>query len=205
MKRSSKGGQTTRVVVINGSLRMEKGLTGKILIPFVEGMRQADARVDMLYVKPMDIQPCKGDFYCWETKPGECHIADDMQKMYRQLRAADVLVIATPVYVPLPGELQNVLNRLVPLLDPVLTMRNGRTRAKFRADVTSGPWRSSLHRGGGRQGTSEPWSESSGNLQRMQACTTRERFSGRTSIGLEKTMTKQRRSMPLPEPPDTSW
>jgi multimeric flavodoxin WrbA len=135
MKKATKGNHMTQAVVINGSLRMEKGLTGKILTPFLEGMQQAGAVVDMFYVKRMNILPCKGDLYCWSKTPGRCHIADDMQLLYPKLRAADILVIATPVYVPLPGEMQHVLNRIVPLLDPVLTMRNGRTRAKLRSDV----------------------------------------------------------------------
>jgi len=72
-----------------------------------------------------------------------------MQDLYPRLRAAEVLVLATPVYIPLPGEMQNVINRLVPLMDPVLETRQGRTRVRFRKDVkikkivlvsTSGWW-----------------------------------------------------------------
>jgi multimeric flavodoxin WrbA len=135
MKKAAKGDHVTRAVVINGSLRMEKGLTGKILTPFLEGMQQAGAVVDMFYVKHMNILPCEGDLSCWNKVPGHCHIADDMQILYPKLREADILIIATPVYAPLPGETQHVLNRLVPLLEEVVTIRNGRTRAKFRADV----------------------------------------------------------------------
>jgi multimeric flavodoxin WrbA len=135
MKKTTKGDHVTRAVVINGSLRMEKGLTGKILTPFLEGMQQAGATVEMFYVKRMNILPCEGDLSCWNKNPGRCHIADDMQILYPKLRKADILIIATPVYVPLPGEMQHVLNRLVPLLEEIVTMRKGRTRAKFRADV----------------------------------------------------------------------
>jgi multimeric flavodoxin WrbA len=135
MKKATNGDHVTRAVVINGSLRMEKGLTGKILTPFLEGMQQAGAVVEMFYVKRMNILPCKGDLSCWNKMPGHCHIADDMQILYPKLREADILIIATPVYVPLPGEMQHVLNRLVPLLEEIVTMRKGRTRARFRADV----------------------------------------------------------------------
>ncbi|MHA1929271.1 MAG: iron-sulfur flavoprotein, partial [Candidatus Thorarchaeota archaeon] len=54
---------------------------------------------------------------------------------YEALRKADVLVLATPVYVPLPGKMQDFLNRMVPLLEPALEFRNGRTRAKMRSNV----------------------------------------------------------------------
>jgi len=132
----SRGNHVTRVVALNGSVRMENGLTGKILTPFLEGMRQAGALVDMFYVKRLNILPCTGDLSCWYKYPGRCHIADDMQTLYPKLRKADILVIATPVYVPLPGEMQNVLNRLVCLLEETVTFRHGRTRARLRSGVS---------------------------------------------------------------------
>jgi len=72
-----------------------------------------------------------------------------MQSLYPRLRKTDILVLATPVYVPLPGEMQNLINRLVPLMDPSLKNRNNRTRARLRSDTaisklvlvsTSGWW-----------------------------------------------------------------
>lgn len=117
---------------------------------FVDGMIRAGASVDTFYIPSMKIKPCQGDFSCWSTKPGQCHLEDDMQLLYPKLRNAEVLVLATPVYVPLPGEMQNLLNRLVPLLQPVCKWRRGRTRLiGFRPDVkitkvalvsTSGWW-----------------------------------------------------------------
>ena len=51
------------------------------------------------------------------------------------LREADILVLATPVYIPLPGEMQNLINRLCPLVKPKLETREGRTRARFHDEV----------------------------------------------------------------------
>jgi multimeric flavodoxin WrbA len=139
----------TKVVAISGSLRMEKSSTSRILTPFIEGMKEADATVELFYAKRLNIKPCTGELYCWNKNPGQCHIKDSMQLLYPKLRDADILVLATPVFVPLPGEMQNLINRLVPLLDPILEKQNGRTRARFRADVkiskialvsTSGWW-----------------------------------------------------------------
>ena len=123
------------VVAVNGSARMEKGYTAKVLSPFIEGMREAGAHVDLYYAKQLNIAPCTGEFHCWEEKPGECYQQDGMQAVYPKLREAQVLVLATPVYIPLPGEMQNFLNRLVALIDPVLVWRDGRTRARLHDDV----------------------------------------------------------------------
>ncbi len=125
----------TRVVVINGSPRMDKGSTGMILAPFLDGMREAGASVGLFYAKRLQVKPCTGEFYCWYEKPGQCYISDDMQSLYPKLREAEILVLATPVYIPLPGEMQNIINRLCPLLEPILKRQDGRTRVRFHGEV----------------------------------------------------------------------
>jgi multimeric flavodoxin WrbA len=139
----------TNVVAINGSPRMEKGSTAAILAPFLRGMTAAGARADVVYVDRLKIKPCDcGEMRCWFKHPGECRHKDDMPDLLLRLREADILVLATPVYVPLPGNMQHAINRLSPLMDPVVVYRGGRTRARFRAGVaikkmvavTTGGW-----------------------------------------------------------------
>jgi multimeric flavodoxin WrbA len=125
-----------KAVAINGSPRIEKGNTAMILTPFIQGMMDAGSDVELLYANRLKVKPCTcGEMYCWYEMPGECCIKDDMQLLYSKLREADILVLATPVYIPLPGEMQNIINRLCPLLDPFLEFREGRTRARFHKDV----------------------------------------------------------------------
>lgn len=126
----------TRAVAINGSPQMEKGNTALVLASFIQGMTDAGSEVELLYASRLKVKPCScGVMYCWNDSPGECCIQDDMQLLYPKLKAADVLILATPIYVPLPGDMQNVVNRLMPLIEPKLERRQGRTRAKFREDV----------------------------------------------------------------------
>lgn len=125
-----------KVIAINGSPRMEKGYTALILTPFIQGMMDAGAEVELFYARRLKIKPCTcGEMYCWYEKAGECCIKDDMQMLYPQLREADILALATPVYIPLPGEMQNFINRLCPLIIPILKNREGRTRARFHKQV----------------------------------------------------------------------
>ncbi len=140
----------TQTFAINGSPRAERGNTAMLLAPFLQGMQEAGSGIALVYASHLHIRPCAcGELYCWNKVPGECCFKDDMQRLYPQLRAADILVLATPVYIPLPGDMQNFLNRLVALLDPVVEFRGERTRARFRPDVrirkvvlvaTSGWW-----------------------------------------------------------------
>lgn len=74
-------------------------------------------------------------FDCWYKTVGQCIFKDDMQILYHKLRDADILVLATPVYIPLPGEMQNLINRLCPIIEPAFEFREGRTRARFSQEV----------------------------------------------------------------------
>ena len=125
-----------KVIAINGSPRMEKGHTALILTHFIQGMMDAGSEVELFYARRLKVKPCTcGEMYCWYKKAGECCIKDDMQLLYPQLREADILILATPVYIPLPGEMQNFINRLCPLIVPYLQNRQGRTRAGFHKQV----------------------------------------------------------------------
>jgi len=139
-----------KAMAINGSPRMEKGNTARVLNAFLEGMKDAGSQVDLVYASRLKLKPCScGEMYCWYTQPGECCVKDEMQSLYPRLRVAETLILATPMYIPLPGAMQDVLNRLCPLIVPLLGTREGRTRARFRDDVriqrvalvaTSGWW-----------------------------------------------------------------
>ena len=124
-----------KVLVVNGSVRKEKGYTAKILSPFIKGMEQAGAQVELLYSKQLNVTPCSGDFSCWYENSGECYINDGMQQIYPKLREADFFVLGIPVYFPIPSEIQKFLNRLMPLMNPVLKFKNGRTQIRWHDDV----------------------------------------------------------------------
>jgi len=125
-----------KVIAINGSPRMGKGYTALLLDSFIHGMMDAGSEVELFYARRLKVKPCTcGEMYCWFKKAGECCIKDDMQLLYPKLREADILVLATPVYIPLPGEMQNFINRLCPLINPILENREGRTRARFHKQV----------------------------------------------------------------------
>ncbi|MCK4411008.1 flavodoxin family protein, partial [Candidatus Bipolaricaulota bacterium] len=123
-------------VAINGSPRMGKGYTAMVLTPFMQGMMDAGSDVELFYTSRLRVKPCAcGEMYCWYKKPGECCIKDDMQLLYPKLRKAEILILATPVYIPLPSEMQDIINRLCPLIKPFLETREGRTRARFHEEV----------------------------------------------------------------------
>ena len=124
-----------QIVAVNGSPSAEKGNTATLLAAFLDGVKEAGASVELFYTKRLAIKPCDGDLSCRYKAPGECVIQDDMQALYPKLREADILILATPVYIPLPGKFQIFLNRLCPLVAPELVTVEGRTRGRFHEDV----------------------------------------------------------------------
>ena len=129
----------TKVLAFNSSPNMDKGNTALILTPFLEGMREAGAEVELLYTKKLKINPCQGEFNCWLKKPGECFQKDDMQMLHPKLREADIWVFATPVYVDgVSGPMKNLLDRLIPLVHPFVELRDDHYRHPLREDAKHG-------------------------------------------------------------------
>ena len=122
-----------RVLAVNGSPRMGRGLTELVLDAFLSGMKDAGADAERIYAHRIDLKPCAcGEMHCWYTTPGECCIHDGMDEVVPKLKVVDTLVLATPVYIPLPERMQTFINRLCPLVEPRLVFRDGRTRGRLR-------------------------------------------------------------------------
>ena len=128
-----------KVVVINGSPKCDKGNTALILTPFIDGMKNAGAKVHVFYPAKMNIKPCMGEYNCWFKTPGKCFQDDDMQEFLPELMGTEILVLATPLYVDgMSGILTNMLDRLVPFADPIIEFRDGHCRHPGRANVKNG-------------------------------------------------------------------
>jgi len=125
-----------KVVAINGSPHGGQGNTALILDPFVEGMKAAGATVTVFETKAMNVHPCQGEYNCWFRTPGQCFQQDDMQTLLAELLTADILVLATPLYVDgMTGPLKIVLDRMIPLGNPKIEQRGDHCRHPGRGTV----------------------------------------------------------------------
>ena len=117
---------------------MGKGNTALILNPFLEGMREAGARVELFYTRKLNIKPCTGEFDCWIKTPGECYQKDDMQMLLPKIREADIMVFATPVYMDgVTGPMKNLIDRTLPRVEPFFELRDGHCRHPLREGTKS--------------------------------------------------------------------
>jgi multimeric flavodoxin WrbA len=131
-----------KVLAINGSPHTGEGNTAMILNPFLEGMQEAGADVDLFYTRKLKIGPCNGDMSCWFVNPGTCGQKDDMQMLLPKFREADVIVWASPVYYSgVTGPLKNLMDRQLPLH---IEGEMGSKRQKIVLVSTCGAWEVSM-------------------------------------------------------------
>lgn len=122
-----------KVLAINSSPKMDKGNTALILNPFLEGMKEAGAEVELFYTRKLKINPCTGEFNCWLKTPGECYQNDDMKILYPKIAEADVIVFASPLYVDgVTGPMKNLIDRMLPRIQPFLELRDDHCRHPAR-------------------------------------------------------------------------
>ncbi|MEJ2719403.1 MAG: flavodoxin family protein [Deltaproteobacteria bacterium] len=108
-----------KVIVINAAPRMEAGNTQMILNPLLVGLRHEGAHVDVALLARKTIEPCIGCFTCYAQTPGECIHLDDMLGLNERIRAADMMVLATPIYIDgMTSLAKTFVDRLVTFLDP---------------------------------------------------------------------------------------
>jgi multimeric flavodoxin WrbA len=117
-----------KVVMLNGSPRGAKSVTGKFLDALASGLEAGGAVVTRFKVASMNIGACTACLSCMHHTPGECVQKDDMAQIYPLLKTADLLVMGTPVYTDnMTSQLKTVIDRTIACLQPFLT-RNDDTK-----------------------------------------------------------------------------
>lgn len=100
-----------RILVLNGSPRAQ-GNTKKMVDAFSEGAVSAGHHVDAVDVCKKKIAGCLACEYCHTKGRGDCMQKDDMQEIYALLTAAEMLVLASPIYYHgISGQLKCAIDR----------------------------------------------------------------------------------------------
>lgn len=101
----------SNIVVFVGSVR-KGGNTDLLAQAFLAGARKNN-NVDIVSVADYKINPCIGCNSCFTREGHECFQQDDMQEIYRKLKKADIVVIASPVYFyGISAQLKAIIDRL---------------------------------------------------------------------------------------------
>lgn len=101
------------VLVISGSPR-KGGNSDTLCNQFVQGAIEAGNDVEKICLREKKINFCTGCYACKEN--GICIQKDDMAEILDKMMAADVILMATPVYFyTMDGQMKTLIDRTVPL------------------------------------------------------------------------------------------
>ncbi len=114
-----------KAMAVNGSPRQSAN-TATLLQKALEGAAQQGAVTELVHLYDLAYQGCVSCFACKELggrSYGRCAIRDDLAPHLKNIAAADVLILGTPVYFGTEtGEMRSFLERL---LFPFLTYTPG--------------------------------------------------------------------------------
>lgn len=101
-----------KVLILSGSPRKD-GNSDILCDEFARGARESGNEVEKIRVAEKDIHCCIGCYYC-RDHGGECTFKDDMAQILDKIIAADVIVLASPVYFySIDAQLKAVIDRTV--------------------------------------------------------------------------------------------
>ena len=86
-----------KILILLGSPR-EDGNSTRLAYAFADAASGQGHSVQAIRLSALAIAPCDGCRQCWKKAAEPCVIRDDMDSVYPLLRAADVLVFATPLH-----------------------------------------------------------------------------------------------------------
>lgn len=101
-----------KVLILSGSPR--KGGNSDLLCDeFLRGAAESGNEVEKIFLRSKKIAPCNGCYYCKQSG-GQCAIRDDMAEILDKIQAADVIVMASPVYFySIDAQMKAVIDRSV--------------------------------------------------------------------------------------------
>lgn len=106
------------IVIVRGSPR-KNGNSNILADSLAQGAEDSNAEVDDFFLQKMDIKPCSACDACIKKPEKGCIIDDDMQILYQKLRAADSIVISSPIYwFNMSAQIKLFIDRFYGLIEP---------------------------------------------------------------------------------------
>lgn len=84
------------VVIFNGTPRI-KGNTAELTKNIAGKMKDKNADVREIFLNPLNIKGCQNCGMCQKVE-GKCSIDDDMTPLYEAFKSADIVILASPIY-----------------------------------------------------------------------------------------------------------
>ena len=102
-----------KVLILSSSPR-RGGNSDLLCGRFLQGAKEAGNQAEKIFLKDKNINYCTGCYSCEES--GKCVQKDDMAEILEKMIAADVIVMATPVYFyTMSAQMKTLIDRVVPV------------------------------------------------------------------------------------------
>ena len=111
-----------KVLIISSTPR-KGGNSDKLCDAFAEGAKEAGNEVEKVRIADLKIGYCTGCYACQKT--GKCAIKDDARSVIDKMMAADVIVLASPVY------FYSICAQLKALIDRTVVVYPNLTNKRF--------------------------------------------------------------------------
>ena len=101
-----------QILILSGSPR-RGGNSDLLCNEFLRGAQDGGHQVEKIFIRDQKISPCRGCYACAKND-GVCAIKDDMAELLAKIRAAEVLVMSSPVYFySIDAQMKTVIDRCV--------------------------------------------------------------------------------------------
>lgn len=120
------GKTTMKILGINGSQRKDANscLLLKSALAGAKGESDGLIETELLQLADFEIKPCESHysglhkFENWGCgkKPYKCILKDDFEKVFQKMIEADGIIIAAPLYYPVPAKLVALMERLMAIV-----------------------------------------------------------------------------------------
>lgn len=121
----------SKLIAFMGSPR-KQGNIHTLVNRMVEGAKDKGLETKIYFLNELNIRPCQSCMYCRKPENERCIINDDLKDFYSEIKDAEYLILASPVYIhQISGLLKNTIDRFYPLTDHKHKPRFGIKKAIF--------------------------------------------------------------------------
>ena len=85
-----------KVLILSGSPR-RGGNLDLLCDEFLRGAAESGNQAEKIFLRDKKVAPCNACYFCRDNG-GKCAISNDMTEILDKMQAADVIVMASPVY-----------------------------------------------------------------------------------------------------------
>lgn len=103
----------------------------------INSIKEISEDTQVIYTDKLNIKNCCGCTYCWLKTPGVCAINDDYHIIFEKILSADnVIIIGESKLGFISYKVKNIMDRILPIVVPYLTIIDGEMRHLSRYDKT---------------------------------------------------------------------